>query len=165
MKIHGRGGKDGRGNNLVKIAKIVEITISSMRNFLNSEGVLHRNASLIIRKKEQFWKKIGLRAQTTFDTAPFWTPIIFPRSQDTRQPNHILFSANEYVCDTGELLRQGTFLIKKAPHIGSEPRAGRSNALGTEQKSVKRVVLGNTASGAKRRPGAKRRWFMAPQGQ
>jgi hypothetical protein len=48
-EIHGRGGKAGRENDLVKIAKIVEITISSMRNFLNEEGVLHQNASLIIR--------------------------------------------------------------------------------------------------------------------
>jgi hypothetical protein len=56
LKIHGRGEKDGRENDLVKIAKIVEITISSMRNFLNEEGVLHQNASLIIRKRNGFGK-------------------------------------------------------------------------------------------------------------
>ena len=133
-----------------------------MRNFLNSEGVLHRNASRIIRKKEQFWEKIVLRAQTTFDTAPFSTPIIFPRSQDTRLPNHILFSANGYVCDIGELLSQGTFLIKKASHIGSEPRAGRASVLGIHQESLKRGKSHPARSAA---PGAKRRWFMAPQGQ
>jgi hypothetical protein len=30
LKIHGRGEKDGRENDLAKIAKIVEITISSI---------------------------------------------------------------------------------------------------------------------------------------
>ena len=65
LKIHGRGEKDGRENDLAKIAKIVEITISSMRNFLNEEAVLHQNASLIIG---EIYKSCPTSRQTRFST-------------------------------------------------------------------------------------------------
>ena len=82
-----------------------------MRDFLNEEGVLYRNASLIIRKKGWFWEKFGLRAKTTLGTAAFRTPIIFPCTQDIRLPNHALLPGNGSVCSTEQLVRQGTFLI------------------------------------------------------